>query len=699
LSGHFPEIARYPGINYMSDMKKIMVVEDDAPSALLLMQMLKKYGYSILGPVDTGDKAIQMACELTPDLILMDISLKGNIDGITAAQMIREKCNIPFIYTTVSTDELTINRAKESVPYGYIIKPYKKNIIYASVEIALYRINLEKRLREVEDRNRAMLASLPDSIFYVNRNGDFAHDGDKHMAGNAWTEKVANKAISAIRAALDEKKNFIFDYALARKNGTVYYEARIIPSDADKALVITRDVTMKKIDEARKTSYQKELKSKVDDVSRELATAGRNLERESGMHKKTEQNLKIFRHAIDQNPHLIAIINNNGYVEYVNCTYSEISGYNRDEIIGTRMSEPGNPIIPSPEIWNSMVGSIAWKGKLNCLRRDGREYFINASVSPFRGENDEISHYIITAEDITQVTEDAMALEHAKDTLDTAGQDISKREIDWKEWKEKMMERNVSRTDKSLFKNIHNSFTRGAGFGALVTLIDTMVSGAEKSGGRYIVDSRLMALIQNNVNLVKDAFKTFTSIDWIISNEFNLQKTSLMELYENAKVIISKAQEYCGINNNRIIINEFNNRFNGLYINLNKDYFSKAFYELLVNAMKFSKRNSYITVFVNVMGKDAMISIINDPEKNEEGTMGIPMEYEKVVFEPFYRLTKFVHEQYNTLEFGLGLTLVEKIVSKHGGEVTARNIVDHSDTRRESPVKVNVSISIPLVEK
>ena len=683
----------------MSDVKKILIAEDDAPSALLLSQMLKKYGYIVLGPADTGDKAVEMACEHMPDLILMDIALKGDMDGITAAQKIHEKCNIPHIYTTVSTDEITINRAKESVPYGYVIKPYKKNVIYAAVETALYRIDLEKRIREVEDRNRAMLASLPDNIFYAKRDGNFAYVGDKHMAGNTWSEKVAARARPIIEAAINSNRIHVFEYALARKDLTAYYEARLIPAAPDKVLVVVRDITQKKINEARKSAYQKELKSQVDNASRELAAAGRNLDRESWMHKKTEQNLKILEYAIEQNAHLIAIINKDGYVEHVNSAYADATGYGKDAIVGSNVSEPGNPIMQEPKIWYDMKSSTAWKGTLGGLGSDGRQYFINASLSPFRGEDGVISHYILTGEDITQATHDTLAMERVKETLDTAGQESSKREVDWKEWKEKMMDRNVARTDKSLFKNIHNSLTRGAGFGALVTLIDTMVSRAERSGGRHIVDSRLIELIQNNVNLVKDAFKTFTSLDWIISNEFNLQKTSLRELYENTKAIISKAEEYCGINNNRIIINDFNPRYEKLHVNLNKEYFSKAMYELLINAMKFSKKNSYIMVFVNVSGKDATISVISDPEKNEEGTAGIPMEYEKIVFEPFYRLTKFVHEQYNTLEFGLGLTLVEKIIGKHGGEVTARNIMDHSDARRESALKVNMSIFFPLMEK
>jgi len=76
--------------------------------------------------------------------------------------------------------------------------------------------------------------------------------------------------------------------------------------------------------------------------------------------------------------------------------------------------------------------------------------------------------------------------------------------------------------------------------------------------------------------------------------------------------------------------------------------------------------------------------------------LGIPKEYEKVVFEPFYRLSKLVYEKYNTLDFGIGLTFVEKIVARHGGEIFAENIVDYSDITKDPQVKVNLMISLPF---
>ncbi len=683
----------------MTDPKRLLIIEDDAPSALLLSQILKKYGYVVFDTIDTGEKAYQMSCELKPDLILMDITLKGDIDGITAAQMIREKCGIPFIYTTVSTDDRTIMRARESMPFGYILKPYDKNMIYVTVEMALYKSDMERRLREAEERNRAVLSSLPDTVFFVAKDGKFLNDVERQTAMHLWTDKVAARARSLTATALEEHKTAIFDYALVRQGTTVYYEARIIPAAAAQALVIVRDVTSKKILKDKQVSYQKDLEAQVQSRTRELSDANRSMEREMGLRKQIEKSLKIFGHAIEQNPNLVVILDRDGNVEYVNSAFADISGYGRNDVVGSNVSKPGNLIMQEPEVWKRMINSKTWKGELNSLKKDGELYYVKASVSPITGEDGEASHFIITAEDITESKQEKMALDQAKQVLDSTSQEFMNREIEWKEWKEKMMERNVSRTDKSLFKNIHNSFTQGAGFGTLVTLIDMMTSSATKSEKGFVVGNQIIELIQNNVNLIKDAFKTFTSIDWIISNDFELQRVSLMELYENVKVVISKVEEYNKFNGNRIIINDFNYRYNDLCVNLNKDYFSKALYEVLINAMKFSKRNSFITVFVNVSGKDAMVSVINDPEKIEEGIIGIPVEYEKVVFEPFYRLTKFVHEQYNTLEFGLGLTLVEKIVTKHGGEIMARNIIDHSDSRRESQVKVDVSFTIPLADK
>ena len=93
---------------------------------------------------------------------------------------------------------------------------------------------------------------------------------------------------------------------------------------------------------------------------------------------------------------------------------------------------------------------------------------------------------------------------------------------------------------------------------------------------------------------------------------------------------------------------------------------------------------------------NVLISIVSDPDKTINEKNGIPNEFSKLVFEPFYRLSGAVFEQFKTLDFGLGLTLIEKIVQKHGGEVDIKNIQDNTDLKMKSQTKVNLTISLPV---
>ncbi|KQC05493.1 MAG: two-component system response regulator [Methanoculleus sp. SDB] len=116
----------------------ILVVEDDIIIATLLQTRLKKLGFSVVHISATAEDAIMKATELKPDLALMDIRLKGESDGIGAAEAIREKENIPVIYLTSHSDEDTLERAKKTKPAGYIIKPFTDDILRTTIEIALY---------------------------------------------------------------------------------------------------------------------------------------------------------------------------------------------------------------------------------------------------------------------------------------------------------------------------------------------------------------------------------------------------------------------------------------------------------------------------------------------------------------------------------------------------------------------------------
>ncbi|MGB3908741.1 MAG: response regulator [Methanomethylovorans sp.] len=123
---------------------KILVVEDENIVALEIKKRLQKLGYIVPSVASTGEDAISKVEGILPDLVLMDIMLKGEIDGIHAAGEIRKRFNIPVVYLTAYSDEETLQRAKLTEPYGYILKPFEENDLRTTIEIALYRHQLLK---------------------------------------------------------------------------------------------------------------------------------------------------------------------------------------------------------------------------------------------------------------------------------------------------------------------------------------------------------------------------------------------------------------------------------------------------------------------------------------------------------------------------------------------------------------------------
>jgi response regulator RpfG family c-di-GMP phosphodiesterase len=131
---------------------KIMVVEDEWIVADQLCNNLKELGYRVCSTAATGEEAIRNVGEDRPDLILMDIVLKSKMDGIEAAERITSQFDIPVIYLTAYTNREYIERAKQTKPFGYLVKPFKQNELYANIEMALHKHRLDKEIKDYLDR-------------------------------------------------------------------------------------------------------------------------------------------------------------------------------------------------------------------------------------------------------------------------------------------------------------------------------------------------------------------------------------------------------------------------------------------------------------------------------------------------------------------------------------------------------------------
>ena len=141
---------------------KILVVEDDKNVAAVLEARLESFGYDVCDIAATGVKAIDSALNLNPDLILMDILLEGEMNGIEAANKIKEQSNVPIIFLTCLNDPVVLERAIDTNPYGYLVKPYDNAALKSAIEITLIR-------HQADQEKEELIAKLEDALLQVKR--------------------------------------------------------------------------------------------------------------------------------------------------------------------------------------------------------------------------------------------------------------------------------------------------------------------------------------------------------------------------------------------------------------------------------------------------------------------------------------------------------------------------------------------------
>lgn len=121
----------------------VLIIEDEALIAEDISDIIKKIGYEVAGIIGNGDKALDYLGFHYPDLVLCDIMIKGTKDGIHIAEWLRKNRKIPFLFLTSLTDRATLDRAKTTLPYGYIVKPFDEKDLLTSIEMALYKFSQE----------------------------------------------------------------------------------------------------------------------------------------------------------------------------------------------------------------------------------------------------------------------------------------------------------------------------------------------------------------------------------------------------------------------------------------------------------------------------------------------------------------------------------------------------------------------------
>ncbi len=303
-------------------MRKILLVDDEVIIVTQLEERLTHMGYDIVGMASSGLEAVDMARTLAPDLILMDIVMPGELDGIGAAERIREELGIPLVFLTAYTDHDLIRRAKDLEPLGYILKPFQDGQITAAIEIALHNAAMARRLRESEDRYRGLVEIIPHGILETDRTFTivFANTACHRMLGFP-DGGLEGMRVSDLVPSKDEAEQFRekvqdlldreprpvpWDLRCRARNGPVL-ETRMAWSykRSDQGgvigfIAVVTDVTEQMRFERALRRAREELEQRVEQRTRELLEANRQLEREIQERRRAEQELETKRSNLEE---------------------------------------------------------------------------------------------------------------------------------------------------------------------------------------------------------------------------------------------------------------------------------------------------------------------------------------------------------------------------------------------------------------
>jgi PAS domain S-box-containing protein len=358
---------------------RILVVEDEFITATDLQSKLQDMGYDVPVVVDTGEYAVKAAGEQMPDLVLMDIHLKEKMTGIEAAEQIHEKFGIPIIFLTGQSDEATVERAKVSAPFGYLIKPVDDRALKISINMALYKHALDESLKKQEQTIIALLNATTDALFIIDRDGTIlalnntlakrAGKPINEIVKTSFFELIPGGVISTrlaeeVQAGMGGKSN-----RFEEEHGGRWYDNNIYPiADSTGTVtmiaVFSNDITVRK---------QAEM---------EVLDANKNLQKE-------RENLLVMSSAIDTMDDIVIITDGMGNIEYVNTAFTKKIGFGKQEVLHRHIGELQNPGDHYAIDKNAFIARSkdAWSGNITLKNKYGLKIRASLRSSPVMQEN------------------------------------------------------------------------------------------------------------------------------------------------------------------------------------------------------------------------------------------------------------------------------------------------------------------------
>lgn len=386
---------------------RILVVEDEGIIAEDIQISLQEFGYSVVGVSPTGEDAVDRAQDTRPDLVLMDVVLQGQMDGIEAARRIRRTMDIPVIYLTAFADEKMLERAKVTAPFAYMIKPFRERELHSNIEIALFKHQIDRKLKESREWFSGTLHSMTDAVIATDRTGSvwYMNPTAEQLTGIPLDRASGADITEVFRATDDNGRRFDASILMRLLEGggsslaappcttlesatgeTPSIDTRITPINdvtgaAVGSVIVFRDVTERKI---------------------------------------YEQRLRLLSASVEQSSEGIAVTDLEGNFIFLNQALATLHGYSPEELSGRSLR-----VFHNSDQWPLAEKALAetidrgsFSGELWYSRSDGSIFPALVQHTIMRGDDREPNGIIVTLRDISKLKGTEEALKRTNQALE-----------------------------------------------------------------------------------------------------------------------------------------------------------------------------------------------------------------------------------------------------------------------------------------